>query len=781
MPPKSNYPDQTWLDEQYTNYPPSFGHTACFRAREERPNFMIYEDPDCEDEGDETAATPVAHSPTDSDQKNPNEQSNINAETNPASQANIEHPVNNNVPETPGTFAATGTQQTMLTSIRQPVASATENPNEQSNINAETIPGSQANMEHPVNNNVPETPGTFATIGIQQLMLGSIRQPVASATENFIIRGNNNAHELDAPPSPSPALGHALPSADGSFAGESNAETRLISSPRINVGERWFPTSFYRTGIDDTDLEENFDQTHTQHSSPSHWDQDVWLTPIRNTRVAAHDRERFNPPIVPPLIGEDVWLTPIQTTRAAADDCESFNATTPPPLIGEEDALLSEIQTTRVAIRDREARAAARDHESFITTIPPPFIGEDVGLTQNQNTRAAAFPLAQSPASRMPPPRTPTSHMRPLQSPASRLLRPRGSTPAIVVRSSGTHHGFNATPVVRRLFRDPGTNLNDTPAPNHNAWEPQLVRQQTPHNPLHPSCLRAVSFISDRNEDTEMASPSVTTPEFQTGGTPPTPLAPRTPKTWISPSHVTPEIVARTIKPPVYINRDEPMEITPSPPGLLASPKDKEMADAFWTPNKARAPSTIAGFEKKDGAAQKKNVAPVENKSPIVDSAPFDDAVAQDFAPLQKAIPIRKPVPVLDTVSPGTTTVRTVISTEITTTITTTPSPPQSPVPARRAAASLRPSAAKPRRASHAPRRQAASTPQRKGKGGAGQKTNRRHTADQVVLGGINRRQELRISPRYSLRDSTRGTMPGTYSLTPVRNKTFGLKSAPGK
>lgn len=665
MPPKSTYPDATWLDDQYNNYPPSFGPSARPRRRDERQIFTVYEDPDCHDD-DETAAA------TD-----------------------------------PGL----------------------ENPNAQSITNAETIPGPQANMEHPVNNNVPETPSTFAATSFGQMMLASRRRLVASAPETFG-RDNNNADEHGVPPSPSPALGGALPkitSAGGRYPPEEEPPRSI--SPRMNVGERLVRAPFYGFVSDDTS-----------------------------------------------------------------------------------------------------------DHESFDATFPPPLIGEEAGfgLTPNRKKMTAEFPLPQTPASRMPPPQTPASRMRPSQSPASRLLRPSGSTPALIVRSTGTHDdGIDGTPVARRLFHDPSTTLDSTPMPNVNAWEPQLVRQPVPHTPLRPSRLRSVSFTLARNEDTEMASPIVTTPEcqsdvthvttsesqtgetesfvtmpefqtevtrvttperktgvatpeFQTGGTPPTPRTPRTPRTWISLSQLTPELEVRTIAPPVYRNRDEfPMEITPSPPGSPPSLNDKDMADAFWTPNKPRPSSTTAGVEEKDAAAQKptqmKDAAPVQNKAHIANSAPFGDAVAQDFPPIQNAAQIENPVPSLDAVSPGTTTVRTVISTEITTTIMKTPSPQQSPIPARRVTANLRPSAATPRRASRAPRRQAASTPQRKGKDGAEQKTNRRRTADQIVPGGINRRQELRTSPRYSLRDSTRGIMPGTYSITPVRNKTFGVKGTPEK
>lgn len=648
----------------------------------ERQTFAIHEDPDCHQDY-ETATTPTARSPTDPDQENPN---------------------------------------------------------------AETIPGSQANVEHPVNNNnMPETPSTFASIGLAHMMLASVRQPVASTTGNFF-ESDDNADELHTPTSPSPADGHALPnitSADGTLAGESEAEALPIRNPRMNVGERLIRSPIYFASNDSND-HESFD-TEFQRE-----DEDQ-LTPIRN-----------------------------------------------------------------------------------MTTFPPPLIGEDDGrLTSIGNARAAVFPLAQTPASLMPPPQTPASHVRPPQSPASRLLRRSGSTPTYVMRSTGTHDdGINDTPVARRLFRNPGTNLESTPPPNRNAWEPQLFRPSAPHTPFRPSHLRSVSFTPARNEDTEMASPSVattpecqtgitgvsrgttpecqtgetrvttpenktgetlvttpenktgttfvTTPKCQTGGTPPTPGTPHSPRAWISPSRVTPDLMARTFEPPVYRDRDEPMKITPSPPGLEpTSPNDKEMEDVFWTPNKPRASSNVASPQRKNAAAQKP--APMEYVAPIVSLIPFGDAMALEFDTTPNTTPIRNPAPVQDAGSPGTTTVRTIMTTEITTTITTTPSPPESPVPARKTAANLRPMVATPHKRRNVPRRQVASTPQRKGKGAAEGKTNRRRTVDPVIRGGINRRQELRTSPRYSLRDSTRDIMPGTYSLTPARNKNSGAKSTPEK
>lgn len=665
MPPKSSYPDETWLDNQYNNYPPLFGQAAGHRTSGERQSFPIYEDPNCRNDNEETAATPMARSPTD-----PN----------------------------PG--------------------SDQENANSLPSTNAETITGPQVDTDHPANNNVPETPSTFTTVSLEQMMLASRRQqPVASATENFI--RNNNADELDAPTSPSPMNGPALPtditSAEGGIAGGSGVETLPISSPRMNVGESLILNSAYRLASNETN-----------------------------------------------------------------------------------------------------------DRESSDATFPPPPIREgDVGLTTIRNTRAVAFPLTQTSASLIPPTQTPAYRTQPPQSPASRLLRPSGSTSAIIVRSTGTHeHGLTGTPAVRRLFRNSVTNLDSTPAPNHIAWEPQLVLPTTPNAPLRLSRLRSVSFTSAIDEDTEMASPSVTipecqtgerhvttpvyqteerrvtsktretlvtTPEYQTGGTPPTPHTPCTLNTWISPSQAIPELVARMFTLPVYRNRDEPMTITPSPPALEpSSPNEREMEDAFWIPNKPRASLNVAGLQKKALADQKpipmENAASVEKKAPIMNSAPFSDAMAQDFAPIQEAVPIRNPAPVEGAVSPSTKTVRMAILPEITTTIMMTPSPPESPIPARRLTASLRPIAATSRRkTANAPHRQVASTPQRKGKGRAEQMTNRRRTADQIVPGGIKRHQELRTSSRYSLRDSTRGIMPGTYSFIPVRNQSIETKISPGK
>lgn len=212
-----------------------------------------------------------------------------------------------------------------------------------------------------------------------------------------------------------------------------------------------------------------------------------------------------------------------------------------------------------------------------------------------------------------------------------------------------------------------------------------------------------------------------------------------------------------------YGNPEEPMEITPSPPKLEpASPDDRKMEDALWTPSK-QASSNVAGFREK--------VAAVEN------TIPFGVAMAQDFARSQHVSPIGNPDAAQDGLSLGTTTMRTFISSEITTTIKTTPSPLQSPTPAPKPTDTRRRTAAKPQKTADAPRREVANKPQRKGKGGTEQKKNQRRSAKPVIPGGINRRQELRTEPRYSLRDSTRDIMPGTYSIAPARNGPFKAES----
>lgn len=417
-------------------------------------------------------------------------------------------------------------------------------------------------------------------------------------------------------------------------------------------------------------------------------------------------------------------------------------------------------------------------------------------------TRSLSPQLVQTPTRLMPPPQTPASRAsrsRPAQSPAARLLRSTGPSQRLIVRSTGTQNDDEARPsVVRNLFARHTTNLVNTPPPNRNASEPRVFRPQTGHEPLRPSRLRSVSVTSSLNEDTEMASPSVVipelptgqthvttprgqtgetsviTPDSQTGGSPPTPPTPHTPNAWISPSQVTPDLAARMFVTPVYSNREGPMEMTPSPPDMKpASPNDKDMEDAFWTPSKARASLNVAGLQKK--------VATAQSPGPMQYEAPLDDAMAQGFAPIQNVAPIGNPAPVQNAMSPGTTTVRTVISTELTTTIPKTPSPQRSPSPARRPTDNLRRSAATTDQTTNAPRRRMASTPQRTERGGAEQRTTRRRTADQVITGGINRRQELRPTPRYSLRDSTRSILPGTYSLTPVRNRPVEAESASKK
>lgn len=462
-----------------------------------------------------------------------------------------------------------------------------------------------------------------------------------------------------------------------------------------------------------------------------------------------------------------------------------------------------------LAQRERRSRQynlafAVHDMNKSESLDPAPsYYDGDVGLTPTRNTRAdpplvqtpaARMPPPKTPASRMPPPTTPASRMKVPQSPASRLLRPTPS-PAYVVRSTGAHDDeVNATPgVVRVLFPSPnhkGVNatpgvqrvLFPAPSPKPNASEHPLVRPRASHDPF--SRQRSVSFASALDEDMEMASPNVATaerptgeinvtttpqsqtgetkvitPEYQTGGTPPIPHTPRTPRTWISPSQMTPAIEARMHATPVYEHKDpdEPMEMTPSPQkSKPVSPDDRKMEDAFWTPSKHRASLDVAGLREKVAAAE--NSTSMEDKSPIGDSVPFGVAVAQDAMSL------------------GTTTVKTRIWTEITKTI-KTPSPLQSPTPAPRPTDNRRRNAAKPTKKADAPRREVASTPQRKGNGGAEQNKNRKRSTKPVIPGGINRRQELRTEPRYSLRDSTRGIMPGTYSLTPVRNRVIKAES----
>lgn len=650
MPPKSSYPDGTGLNDRYTNYPPSVGLRARPRTTGGRQNVTVYEDPDGH-EDNETAATPMAHSPTDPDP-------------------------------------------------------------DQENQNPEMIPGPQADIRHSaVNNNVGERLSMYPANGLQQMMLATPRRrPIASATQNFI-RRNNNARQFDPPTSLSSAYGsvlHDITGADEIYAERPRAERDSIICPIRNDRGRLI-----------------------RHALRRH------------ANNITNDRELIYPERINPLIGEgDVGRTPIGAVA-------NLFVQTPPMII-------------------------------------------------------------------IQPPRTPASQSKPTQSPASRLLSSPRYSPALIVRSTGTHDdGVDPPPVVvRQLFGKHATNLVSTPAPNRNASEPQLVLPQTLHDPHRPSRLRSVSFTSAVNGNAEMASPSVATPEcqtgetrvpatecrtgethvttpqsqtretpvitpkLQTGGTPPTPHAPHTPNTWISPSQVTPDLVARMLATAAYRNRDEPMEMTPCPPELKpASPDDRKIEDAFWTPNKPAVSLNVAGFQKNVAAAQ--NPAPMEYKDPIVNSAPFGDAMAQEPAPIQNVAPIGNPAPVQGAMSPGTTTVRTVVSTEITTTIMKTPSPPESPIPARRPTENLRRIAATPHKtANNTPRRQVASTPQRKGNGGAEQKTNRRRTTNHIIPGGINRRQELRNSPRYSLRDSTRGIMPGTYLLTPVRNRPFEAESA---
>lgn len=299
--------------------------------------------------------------------------------------------------------------------------------------------------------------------------------------------------------------------------------------------------------------------------------------------------------------------------------------------------------------------AGNETNEGERTNRPPPRhnrIAEgDIGLlTPTRNPGAVVAPLAvqtpqsrmppplQTPASRMlPPPQTPASRIKVPQSPASRLLK-RTASPAYVVRSTGTHDGVHATPgVVRVLF--------PSPSPKRNVSEYQPVRPRIDFDPL-PQSRRSrrisVSFASAMiNEDTEMDSPSVAataerpataekhvmtttpqsrtgetkkviTPDSQTGGSPPVPQTPRTPRTWISLSQITPAIEARMRMraKPLYEYRnpeEQPMEMTPSPPTSepACSPDDRKMEDALWTPSKQGASSNSAGFREKLAAAEK--------------------------------------------------------------------------------------------------------------------------------------------------------------------------------
>lgn len=611
--------------------PSSLGRlSASRRTRMERENFIIYED--------ETATSPVMHSPINPqpNPQNQNAQSNLNAESIPGPHT-VEHP--NPDQETP---------------------------------DAEIIYETQAEIENHIDNNVPVTPSTSAAIGLEQMILASRRQLFVSESENFSIGLDDIAEELDEPTSPTPANRSALPN--------------IPSADGISAGGPWAETFFSRI-------------------------------PTRS--------------LSPPMVHTPTRLMPSPQTPVS-----------------------------------RPSR-----------TRPP----------QTPVSRPSQTRPPQTPASR-------ASRSRTTQSPAARLLRSTGPSQRLIVRSTGIqdNDGVNARPgVVRNLFTRQGTNLVSTPSPNRNASEPRVFRLRTGHDPLHPSRLRSVSFTSSRNEDTEIASPSVAIPEFptgethvttpqgqteenpaitpesQTGGSPPTPHTPVEPSAWILPSQATPDLVARMFVTPVYRNRDEPMEITPSPPELRpASPNDRDVEEAFWTPSKPTASL---------------NVAAAQNPGPMEHEAIFDDAMAQEFAPIQSVAAIGNPAPVQDAMSPGTKTMRTFISTEITTTITTTPSPQLSPIPAHSHTDNLRRTAATPHRTANAPRRPVASTPQQKKKGGAEQDTSRRRTADRVIAGGMNRRQELRDTPRYSLRDSTRGILPGTYLLTPVRDRPLEPETASKK
>lgn len=697
MPPKSRYPDETWLDDQYSNYPPSFGRqTRRPRTWEERQNFTIFEDPDCR-EDTETPATPWADPSTDPTQGNPNAQSDTDAETNP---------------------------------------------------------GPQANMEPTIDTNVPETPSMFAAIGIGQMMLASTRQPVALAAENFI-----GGDDDDAPPSPSPAEGRVslttrlreeggspvdittetVPpintDADGGFVVEPESEPTPANRPRMDAGERFMRGRVQRSSNAMDDNENSGFATVAAYN-------------VSEAQFRAEPSENV------PLTAESNQNVGVVFDYTSMDNIEPpFRSHTSDP--------------NRGSFGNNSNELAAREISGGVGIIAGEDPSENFPQTPIRTTKVVPFALPQAPASQMLPPQRPASLMKPPQSHespkshASQLLTPRKSVPALIVRSPEIHgKGPGGTPLARLLFHDPSS-----PAPKHTAWEPQRVRPPIPNVPPHPSPLKSMSLFSTRNEDTEMASPRATTPENQIGGSPPTPSTPRTPRIWISPSLLTPELAARMITPRAYRNRDEPMEITPSPTAPHESPTDEDMDDVFWTSRKPTVSSNVDSSVKADTTAPKPG--PMENMTPVESAAPIEKATSAE-----------------DAAGPSTTTVKTVVKSreiEITTTYMTTPSPPETPVASCRTAANLRLGGATPRKAGHTSCREAASAPQYKGKSGVQQKTNRRRTADQIVAGGINRRQELRTSPRYSLRESTKGVVAGTYSFTPVRNKTCGAKTCPAK
>ncbi|MCJ1343364.1 hypothetical protein MMC31_001557 [Peltigera leucophlebia] len=618
-------------------------------------------------------------------------------------------------------------------------------------------------MEHSAGTRVPETPSALAAIGIGQMVLASTRQPIALVTESLIT--GYNADKVNAPPSPSPAEGCATlttyhpeqgnplvimtnvvpptnPDTDGSFVVEPESDTPHTSRPRMNAGERLMRSRLH--GLDNaTDDNENSGfatgttSVVSEYSFRAHTPENLPLT-------------AFPPPNL--TLGME-YNQPYQNHDVVVVDNASLDNLEPPFQSGAPDSIGR-------SSGDISNNLAAREICGGIG----PIAGEDtfgnLPQTPTRNTRAAPFPLHQTPASRMPPPQTPASRMQAPQSPASRLLASRDPIRAYAVLTSKAH-GNNqvvGTPIARRLFPVPSS-----PATNHNAWEPQPVHPSIPTTPRRHSRLRFVSISSDRNDDTEMASPRATTPEYQTGGSPPIPPAPRTPRSWISASLLTPELAAKMITPPTYRGPDEPMEMTPSPPRPHATPRDKEMDDVFWTPKKVEASSNVAPM-KNDAMA-----VPKDRKAPVCEVLNQEPAPNEDSALVE------------DAASPSKTTVKTIIntSTKITTTIMPTPSPPGTPASAHRMSANNRLSAATPRKEGNIPGLEATSAPQHKGKCSAQKKTNRRLTADQVIAGGINRRQELRTSPRYSLRESTKGVVTGKYSSTPVRNKIFGAKTCP--
>ncbi|MCJ1342163.1 hypothetical protein MMC31_000343 [Peltigera leucophlebia] len=663
-----------------------------------------------------------------------------------------EDPVDAETPATPVAHSSTGPSR--------------RDPYEQSDTDAETSPGPPANMEHPAGTRVAETPSTFTAIGIRQMVLASARQPIALGTESLI--AGDNADEVNAPPSPSPAEWRATwtgrhpeqgdplvdimtevappnTDTDGSFVVEPESETPGTSRRRMNVGERLMRSRFNGLGNATDDNENSGFATRT-------------TSVVSGNPFRAHNPENLPLTAIPPpdpTLDMESNQT-YQNHHVVVVDYASLDNLEPPFQSGAPDSIGH-------SSGDISKNLAEREIPSGIGHIT----GEDpfgnLPQTPIRNTRVAPFSLPQTPASRMPPPQTPGSRIQPPQSPASRLLTSRDPIPAFAVRAS-IDHGNNqvvGTAIARQLFPDPSS-----PAPKHHVWEPQSVHHSVPTTPRRHSRLSFLPNSSDRNEDIEMASTDAITPEYQTGGSPPRPLTPRTPRSWVSASLLTPELASKTITPRPYRDPDEPMEITPSPPGPHATPRDKEMVDVFWTPSKLKASSNVPPM-KNDSTAP---------KPALVDkTAPVCDALDQKPAPIEDSAPVE------DTSSPSKTTVKTIIntSTEITTTIMRTPSPPDTPASARRISANNNVSAATPRKEGHTPGLEAASAPKQKGKCGAQKKTNRRRTADQVIAGGIDRRQELRTSPRYSLRESTRGVVTGRYSSTPVRNKTFGAKTCP--